>query len=222
VKNKLKFLYEDNHVLAVYKPAGMLSQGDLTGDLDLLTLAKEILKRRDNKLGNVYLGLVHRLDRPVAGVMIVAKTSKAAGRLSKQFRERSTKKIYRAVVEGRPEQDRATLTHRLQKDRANRLSRVVGLNEQGRDGVLSYRVLDSSADHSLIEVDLKTGLSHQIRVQLSTIGCPILGDRKYGSTMAGGSGTIALYARAITFHHPVKNEPMTIVAEPPPNWPWSD
>jgi 23S rRNA pseudouridine1911/1915/1917 synthase len=220
LQNTLEFLYEDNHLLAVYKPAGMLSQGDLTGDLDLLTLAKEIIKRRDHKPGNVYLGLVHRLDRPVAGAMILAKTSKAAGRLSKQFRERSTKKIYRAVVEGCPPQDRATLSHRLQKDRGSRISRVVESHEQGKDAVLHYQVLESGADRSLVEVELVTGLSHQIRVQLSTVGCPILGDRKYGATLVGGNGTIALYARAITFRHPVKNEPITIVAEPPPNWPW--
>ncbi len=220
MQNTLEFLYEDNHMLAVYKPAGMLSQGDLTGDLDLLTLAKEIIKRRDHKPGNVYLGLVHRLDRPVAGAMIVAKTSKAAGRLSKQFRERSTKKIYRAVVEGCPRQDRATLTHRMQKDRARRMSRIVGPHEQGKDAVLHYRVLKSGPDTSLVEVELVTGLSHQIRVQLSTMGCPILGDRKYGSTLVGGNGTIALYAHSISFRHPVKNEPITIVAGPPPNWPW--
>ncbi len=220
MQNTLKFLYEDNHVLAVYKPAGMLSQGDLSGDLDLLTLAKEIIKRRENKPGNVYLGLVQRLDRPVAGVMIVAKTSKAAGRLSKQFRERSTTKIYRAVVAGRPKEDRATLTHRLQKDRANRMSRIVEAHEQGKDAVLRYRVLGTREDRSLIEVDLLTGLSHQIRVQLSSTGCPIVGDRKYGSTI-GGHGTIALYAHSITFHHPVKNTPVTVVAEPPPDWPWN-
>ena len=152
--------------------------------------------------------------------MIVAKTSKAAGRLSRQFRERSTRKIYRAVVEGRPDRDQATLRHRLLKDRAKRITRVVQAGAEGKEAVLTYQILDSTRNSSLVEVELLTGLSHQIRVQLSTIGCPILADRKYGATMSGATGTIALYAHSITFRHPVKKEPLTITADPPNHWPW--
>ncbi|MCP4678831.1 MAG: RluA family pseudouridine synthase [Deltaproteobacteria bacterium] len=216
----LPFLYEDNHVLAVDKPAGMLSQGDLTGDLDVLTLAKEIIRQRDKKPGNVYLGLVHRLDRPVGGAMVIAKTSKAAGRLSKQFRERSTKKIYRAVVQGTPELSEANLQHRLYKDRARRVTRVVGPDKDGKDGELRYYVMESRTGKSLVEVRLITGLPHQIRAQLSAIGHPVLGDRKYGAQRPLPAGNIALFSSSLTFIHPVKNEPMTISAVPPDNWPW--
>ncbi len=216
----LPFLFEDNHVLAVDKPAGMLSQGDLTGDLDVLSLAKEIIRQRDAKPGNVYLGLVHRLDRPVGGAMVIAKTSKAAGRLSKQFRERVTKKIYRAVVSGTPELFEASLKHRLHKDRARRVTRVVGPNEEGKDGELKYRVVESREGKSLVEVELITGLPHQIRAQLSAIGHPVLGDRKYGADGPLPGGNIALFSRALTFGHPVKKDPVTIVADQPTNWPW--
>jgi 23S rRNA pseudouridine1911/1915/1917 synthase len=220
VAAKLEILHEDNHVLVVSKPAGILSQADLSGDLDLLTLAKESLKRRDKKSGNVYLGLVHRLDRPVAGVMVIAKTSKAASRLSRQFREHSARKIYRAVVEGVLSPAKATLTHRLQKDRSGRITRVVASHEPGKEAMLHYAVLESKRDASLVEVELVTGLPHQIRVQLSSTGHPIIGDVKYGAKRDFGKGRIALYARALTFEHPVKKEPMTVEGYPPAGWPW--
>ncbi len=215
----LRILFEDNHVLVVEKPAGMLSQGDLTGDLDVLTLAREIIKTRDRKPGNVFLGLVHRLDRPVGGVMVVAKTSKAAGRLSGQFRERRTRKIYRTVVSGCPTPAEAPLRHRLKKDRAARITRVVGEGE-GKPAELRYRVLETRDDRSLLEVELITGLSHQIRAQLSAIGHPIVGDRKYGSRIPYVPGRIALYAQSITFDHPVRREPVTVTADPPNGWPF--
>jgi 23S rRNA pseudouridine1911/1915/1917 synthase len=213
-------LYEDNHVIAIGKPAGMLSQADLSGDLDVLTFVKAFIKRRDGKPGNVFLGLVHRLDRPVAGAMILAKTSKAASRLSAQLRERSARKIYRAVVEGTPEPGQAELIHRLDRDRAARLTRVVA--EGGKEARLSYRVLESAGSRSLVEVDLGTGLPHQIRAQLAAVGHPIVGDRKYGSAeaLAGGPGRIALYSRSITFAHPVSREPVSVTADPPAGWPW--
>ena len=216
----LEFLYEDNHLVVVRKPAGMLSQGDLTGDLDVLTLAKEIIKRRDRKPGNVYLGLVHRLDRPVGGVMVLAKTSKAAGRLSRQFRERSTVKIYHAVVEGELRPDEALLEHRLKKDRSVRVTRVVGEGEDGKTARLRYRVLERKANSTLVEVELITGLPHQIRAQLAAVGCPIVGDRKYGAHNRPMGSNIGLFSKSIRFSHPVKNEPVTATAEPPEDWPW--
>ena len=216
----IPILYEDNHVLAIDKPAGMLSQGDLSGDLDVLTAVKVLLKRRDRKPGNVYLGLVHRLDRPVSGAMLLAKTSKAAGRLSRQLRERTAVKLYRAAVAGSPPAEAADLVHALKKDAAARVTRVVEAG--GRTARLSYLVLERREKAALLEVELHTGLPHQIRAQLAAIGCPILGDRKYGapSHLESGPGAIALYSKSISFKHPVRDEVVAVEAPPPPHWPW--
>jgi 23S rRNA pseudouridine1911/1915/1917 synthase len=213
-------LYEDNHLLVIDKPAGMLSQADLSGDVDVLTTIKELIRRRDGKPGNVYLGLVHRLDRPVAGAMLLAKTSKAAARLSRQFREREPAKLYRAVVAGSPEADAGELTHKLEKDQSARVTRVIAIG--GKIGRLRYRVLARRSASALLEVELLTGLPHQIRAQLAAIGCPILGDRKYGAPahLDRGPGVIALYSRSIAFRHPVRDEIVTVEAPPPPHWPW--
>jgi len=218
----LPILHEDNHLLVVDKPAGLLSQADLGGDLDVLTLAREIIKRRDGKPGNVYLGLVHRLDRPVAGVMVLAKTSKAAGRLARMFRQRETRKIYLAVVLGLPDPPAAPLTHRLVRDRPRRLTRIAASGEEGREARLAYRVLETRADRSLVEVELATGLQHQIRAQLALDGHPVAGDRKYGAPdcLAGGPGAIALFAREIGFEHPVRRTPLHVTAPPPLHFPW--
>ncbi|MFO8072883.1 MAG: RluA family pseudouridine synthase [Polyangia bacterium] len=221
-RDRLPFLYEDNHLLAVDKPAGMLSQGDLSGDLDVLTVVRSVIKRRDRKPGNVYLGLVHRLDRPVSGAMLLAKTSKAAGRLSRQLRERSPRKTYRALVEGRPERDAAELRHWLVRDRKARVTRVAGGDGTGKQAVLRYRILETRGDLTLLEVELITGVSHQIRVQLSALGHPVVGDRKYEarSRLPGGPGAIALHARELSFDHPVRREPISVVAPDPDGWPW--
>ena len=218
----LAFLFEDNHLLVVDKPAGLLSQADLGGDLDILTLARAIIKERDAKPGNVYLGLVHRLDRPVAGVMVLGKTSKAAGRLSRQFRERAARKIYLAVVRGVPDPPAADLAHRLLRERERRITRVAAGGEDGREARLGYRVLESRGGRSLVEITLGTGLQHQIRAQLAAIGHPIEGDRKYGAAehLAGGPGAIALFARELGFEHPVQRSPLTVTAPPPPHFPW--
>lgn len=218
---KLPFLYEDNHVLGVDKPPGILSQGDLTGDVDVLSLAKRLIKKRDDKPGKVYLGLVHRLDRPVGGAMIIAKTSKAAARLSRQFRERSTQKVYRAVVQGNPP-DGGDLEHALLKDRAARVTRVVSPQTQGaKVARLSYKVIERRGDRALVEVDLYTGLPHQIRVQLAAVGHPIAGDRKYGSRISPEkAGTIALYSLRIAFAHPVGKHEVVVTADPPDSFPW--
>jgi len=217
---ELVVLHEDNHVLAVDKPAGLLSQADLTGDLDVLTLARRMIKLRDAKPGNVYLGLVHRLDRPVAGVMILAKTSKAAARLSRQLRDRAMRKTYRAVVEGSPEPGEAELRHRLVRDRDARRTRVASPDETAREAVLGYRVLASRGDASLVEVDLVTGLPHQIRAQLAAAGHPVFGDRKYGGARRVADGRVALHARSIEFEHPVRRERVIVESRTPAWWPW--
>lgn len=217
---ELPVLYEDNHIIAVQKPAGMLSQGDLSGDLDVLTVVKQFIKVRDSKEGNVYLGLVHRLDRPVAGAMLLAKTSKAASRLSEQFRKRETKKTYHAVVSGTPNPSESLLVHQLKKDRTIRVTKIVP--KGGKEARLSYRVVESRQTTSLLEIDLMTGLPHQIRAQLSSIGHPIVGDRKYGSTvsMPAGPGTIALYSQSIEIVHPTKKIPIKVVSPIPDEWFW--
>jgi 23S rRNA pseudouridine1911/1915/1917 synthase len=212
----LPFLFEDNHVLVVNKPAGLLSQADLTGDLDVLTVARHLIKRRDHKPGNVYLGLVHRLDRPVSGAMIVAKTTKAASRLSEALRQRKVHKVYLALVEGRPEPEQALLEHQVTKDARQKRSFVVE-PPAGKSAKLSYRVLRTQGKRALVEVELITGLPHQIRLQLSHIGCPIVGDRKYGATEPFVAGAIALHARLVQFEHPVRREPVEVEAPLPPH-----
>ena len=215
---EVPILYEDNHLLVIEKPAGMLSQGDLSGDLDVLTVLKQLIKTRDNKSGNVFLGLVHRLDRPVGGTMVIAKTSKAAGRLSTQFRERTTTKIYHAVVTGTPVEKEATVIHHLVKDRQHRITRIA---KHGKHAELKYRVVDAMPDRSLLEVILLTGLSHQIRAQLSALGHPILGDHKYGATIPYRKGSIALFATHLSFSHPTKKTPVEIDVELPSRWPFT-
>lgn len=210
----LPFLFEDNHVLVVNKPSGLLSQADLTGDLDVLTVVKHILKQRDQKPGNVYLGLVHRLDRPVSGAMILAKTSKSASRLSEALRQRTLHKVYWAIVEGTPEPREALLENRLRKDPRQKRS-FIAVPPEGKLARLGYRVLRSGPSSSLLEVELLTGLHHQIRVQLSHIGHPILGDRKYGAAAPFEAGVIALHARRLRFDHPVQRKPIEVEAELP-------
>jgi 23S rRNA pseudouridine1911/1915/1917 synthase len=217
----LEILYEDNHLLAVYKPAGVLSQGDATGDPTLLDAAKAWLKDKYAKPGNVFVGLVHRLDRPVAGVLLFAKTSKAAGRLSAEFREGRVEKVYRAVVEGTPDPSEQTLRGHVLKDEEAKRSQLVEAATAGaREAELEYRVLGTRQGVSLLEVVPKTGRSHQIRVQLAGIGHPILGDVKYGASAPLPGGVIALYARALSFRHPTRDEVVEIAAGPPPGWPW--
>ena len=219
--HELQILYEDNHLLAVYKPAGVLAQGDESGDPTLLDAAKAWLKDKYAKPGNVFLGLVHRLDRPVAGVFLFAKTSKAASRLSTKFREGRVEKVYRAVVEGKPDLPEQTLRGFIVKDEARRRSRLAEAGTpQAKEAVLDYRVLDSKAGRSLVEVAPRTGRSHQIRVQLAGIGHPVLGDVKYGAKEPLPGGVIALYARVLRVAHPTRDEQIEIAGGPPPFWPW--
>ena len=217
----LRILYEDNHLLAVYKPAGVLVQTDRTGDPSLQDTAKAWLKERDAKPGNVFLGIVHRLDRPVAGVVLFAKTSKAAGRIAAQFRERTVAKEYRAVVHGLPGSARGTLRDHLARDEERRRTHVVREGATGaREAALDFEVLARVPAFSLLAVRPRTGRSHQIRLQLAAAGHPILGDTKYGAAAPLADRRIALYAAEIEVRHPTRDEIVRVVSPEPPDWPW--
>lgn len=212
-------LHLDNHLLVVHKPAGMLVQEDRTGDADLLTLGKAFLKERFDKPGNVFLGLVHRLDRPVSGVVALARTSKAAARLSEQFRERSPEKNYVALVEGRLLGEGTRVDHLAKLGQTVRV--VKPSHPEAKRAELRYRVLGSErrreGDVSLVAVELVTGRAHQIRVQLAAMGHPILGDLRYGAAAPFGDRALALHAAALTIEHPTQRVPMTFTAAP--HWP---
>jgi 23S rRNA pseudouridine1911/1915/1917 synthase len=211
-------LYEDNHCLAINKPPRLLTVGDRTGHTNLLDLAKDYLKRKYRKPGDVFLGVVHRLDRPVSGVVLFARTSKAASRLADQFRTRSMDKVYWAVVGGQVVPSKGTLEDWIYKEEDENLSKVTPPNAPGsKRCVLRYEEIPLAGGPTLLEVRPETGRSHQIRVQLATRKWPIAGDRKYGSTFAGG-GTIGLHAVELTFIHPTQQEPITLSAAPPESW----
>lgn len=217
----LKILYEDNHIIVVEKKPNIPSQSDKTGDIDMLTLVKNYIKEKYQKPGNVYLGLVHRLDRPVGGIMIFAKTSKAASRLSNQVREKIFKKKYLAVVDGKFDKEIGTLENYLYKDERNNISKVVKKEKKNAKlAKLDYKVLkyNQVKDLSLVEVNLHTGRHHQIRVQLSNFGHSIFGDQKYGTR--GRGKQIALWAYKLTIVHPVTKEKMTFTDFPEPIGTW--
>ena len=203
--NNLNVLYEDNHIIVVVKPFNVLSQGDDTNDKDMLTIIKEYLKEKYNKPGNVYLGLVHRLDRPVGGVMVFAKTSKAASRLSEEVRTNRIHKNYLAIVHGKT-LDKEMLIDKISKDEKTNNS-YIDL-EKGKESTLIYTTLyyDKSKDLSLVDIDLRTGRHHQIRLQMSNRGFPLYGDQRYG---LGEKAQIALFAYKLSFIHPVTKEEMT-------------
>ena len=208
-------IYEDNHLLAVDKPAGMLSMGDDTGDDSLVDVCSQYLKDKYDKPGNVFLGVVHRLDRPVSGVILYARTSKAAARLSDQFRRNAVQKEYRAMVHGLPRLTTGTLSHFLKKNRETNHVSVVNRNaDGGKSCELQYEVLSQRHDCSLLLIRPRTGRSHQIRVQLSTIGHPIVGDVKYGSSRPNGK-SILLHATRLTFEHPTKKSPVVLESVAP-------
>lgn len=218
---KLKILYEDNHIIVVEKKPNIPSQSDKTGDIDMLTLVKDYIKEKYKKPGNVYLGLVHRLDRPVGGIMIFAKTSKAASRLSNQVREKIFKKKYLAVVDGKFEKNQGTLEDYLYKDERHNISKVVKKEKKNSKlAKLDYKVLKYNPvkDLSLVEVNLHTGRHHQIRVQLSNFGHSIFGDQKYGTR--GKGKQIALWAYELTIIHPVTKEELTFKDLPEPIGTW--
>jgi 23S rRNA pseudouridine1911/1915/1917 synthase len=218
---KLHVLYEDNHLLVVNKPGGLLVQGDSTGDETLLDIGKKYIKEKYDKPGNVFLGIVHRLDRPVSGVVLMAKTSKALERLNKQFRERKIYKKYWAVVKRRPKNLKDKLVNWLVKNRdKNYVSCYQKPNPDGLKAELNYSVLGKLNDHYLLEVNPITGRPHQIRVQLSSIGSPIRGDLKYGFHKPNFDANINLHAKEIIFEHPIKKEKMRIKASLPENEFW--
>ena len=209
-------IYEDNHLLVVEKPINVPVQEDNSKDKDMLTILKEYLKVKYNKPGNVYLGLVHRLDRPVGGVMVFAKTSKCASRLSDQIRLNKFNKIYNAVVEGTiKEEDK--LTDYLLKDTKNNIVRV---DKNGKQSVLYYRKIKTIDNLNLIEIKLETGRSHQIRVQMSHNGNPLFGDQKYNKNSKVGE-QLALYAKKLEFYHPITNELLTFEIDLPNRYPFS-
>ncbi|MDB5386605.1 MAG: pseudouridine synthase [Planctomycetaceae bacterium] len=211
-------LYEDNHCLVVNKPSRLLTVGDQTQDVNLLDLAKEYLKQKYNKPGDVFLGVVHRLDRPVSGVVLFARTSKAASRLADQFRTRTMQKVYWTCVSGTVEPQAGTLEDWLLKDREDNFTTVVQPDSPGAKPCrLSYQRLASWGNSTLLEILPETGRSHQIRVQLAARGWSILGDRKYGSQESGG-GSIALHAVQLTFQHPTLQRPIVVNVPPPDAW----
>lgn len=218
---KLHVLYEDNHLIVINKPGGLLVQGDATGDETLTDLVKKYLKEKYNKPGNVFVGVIHRLDRPVSGVVLMAKTSKALERLNKQFRERKIYKKYWAVVKRKPKEEKGKLVHYLVK---NQDKNVVSYYDKPVDGALRaelfYTVLGHLNDHFLLEVNPVTGRPHQIRVQLSAMGCPIRGDLKYGFHKPNFDANINLHAKEIIFEHPVTKEKLRISASLPENDFW--
>lgn len=216
-----KVLYEDNHLLIVNKAAGILVQGDATGDIPLAELCKEYIKKKYSKPGEVFLGVVHRLDRPVTGVVVLARTSKALERMNALFRERETKKTYWAIVSKPPAKSEGTLVHWLTKD--ERKNKTTAYAEERPDTLrseLHYEVKASVSNSWLIEVNPVTGRSHQIRVQLASMGCVIRGDVKYGDKSANDDGSICLHARQLEFIHPVKKEKLIVKATLPSDGWW--
>ena len=210
----LDILYEDNHIIAVNKTNSDIVQGDQTGDEPLSEMVKQYIKEKYKKPGEVYLGVVHRLDRPVSGVVLFARTSKALIRLNKMFQEKSVKKTYWAIVKNLPPDEEGELRHFISKNSEKNRANVFSKQRSGsKEAILNYRLVSRSANYYLLEVDLQTGRHHQIRAQLAKIGCPIRGDLKYGYPRSIEGGGINLHARRIEFMHPVKEEKIVIVAK---------
>lgn len=212
----INIIYEDNHLIVVEKPINIPTQEDNTKDKDFLTILKEYIKEKYNKPGNVYLGLVHRLDRPVGGIMVFARTSKAASRLSEQVRNKTFKKTYNAVVIGNIE-DTGKLKDYLLKDEKRN---IVKVDEKGKEAILNFKKLNFKDNMSLVEINLETGRSHQIRVQMSHHGYPLFGDQKYNKTAKVGE-QIALFAKKIEFVHPTTNELLTFELDLPNRYPFT-
>ncbi|GAB4162243.1 MAG: RNA pseudouridine synthase [Winogradskyella sp.] len=220
-KSNLQVLYEDNHIIVVNKRAGDIVQGDKTGDKPLSDVVKDFLKDKYNKPGNVYLGVVHRLDRPTTGIVLFAKTSKALPRLNKLFAEKKTNKTYWALVKNKPPKVQDRLAHWLKKNPKNNKSTAFDTEvEDGKKAILNYRILKTLDNFHLLEIDLETGRHHQIRCQLAKIGCPIKGDLKYGFPRSNKDASISLHARKLEFTHPVKKENINIIAPLPEDVLW--
>ncbi|MBR1968482.1 MAG: RluA family pseudouridine synthase [Clostridia bacterium] len=221
--DELIILHEDNHIIVVLKPQNVPTCEDASKDKDLLNMVKDYIRVTYNKTGNVYLGLIHRLDRPTGGVMVFAKSSKAASRLSEQLRNGDFEKRYLTVLVGTPKEERATLKHYMKKNAVNNMVYVCPATVDGaKYAELEYSVLDSKDGLSLADVRLHTGRSHQIRVQMNAIGTPVYGDMRYGGEKAK-KGYLALWAYYLSFTHPVSKEKMVFRVQPPKdNAPWSN
>ncbi len=212
----INIIYEDNHLLVVEKPINIPVQEDNSKDLDFLTMLKNYIKKRDNKPGNVYLGLVHRLDRPVGGIMVFAKTSKCASRLSEQIRNKVFKKSYYAVVENKIEKEGKFVDKLLKDTKQN----IVRIDKNGKLSSLTYKLINYKNNLSLVKIDLETGRSHQIRVQFSSRNYPLYGDQKYNKNSKVGE-QIALFSNSITFNHPITKEKLTFELDLPNRKPWN-
>lgn len=221
-KNNLQVLYEDNHILIVNKRPGDIVQGDKTGDTPLSDIVKAYIKDKYNKPGNVYLGTVHRLDRPTSGIVIFAKTSKVLPRLNKLFLSKDIKKTYWAVVKQQPPKAEDTLVHWLKKNPKNNKSYAHSKQvKDSKKAILHYKTIKKLDNYTLLEINLETGRHHQIRTQLSSIGCPIKGDLKYGFDRSNKDASIHLHAKHIAFIHPVKKAEISIGAPPPDDPIWN-
>lgn len=215
MKDEFRVLYEDNAIVVVEKPQNIPSQEDSSGDRDMLTMVKDYVKEKYNKPGNVFIGLVHRLDRPTGGVMVFARNSKSASRLSEQFNLHTAEKTYFAVLCGCPRDKKGKLTHYLKKDAStNTVVVVPALSEGAKKAELEYEVLETVDGYSLVKVHLLTGRSHQIRVQFKTIGTPIYGDAKYGKEQSP-KGLLNLYAVELVLEHPTQKDRMRFICYPP-------
>jgi len=219
---KSQVLYEDNHLIIINKKPSQIVQGDKTGDISLADLVKKYLKEKYNKPGEVFCGVVHRLDRPVSGVVVFARTSKALTRMNDLVKKREIRKTYWAVVKNKPPEFEGHLTDYLVKNQQKNKSFVAGENTKGAlRAEMKYRMIAKSKDYFSLKVDLLTGRHHQIRVQLAHIGCPVKGDLKYGFPRSNPDGSIHLHAREIRFIHPVRKSEMTVTAPVPPDKLWT-
>lgn len=215
-------LFEDNHIIIVNKLPSQIVQGDKTGDITLADLVKEYIKIKYNKSGEVFLGVVHRLDRPVSGAVIFARTSKSLTRLNALIKNREVKKTYWAVVKNKPPLETETLVNYLRRDEAKNKSFIAAeSNKNAQKAILTYTLLACSDSYYLLEIDLETGRHHQIRTQLAGIGCPIKGDLKYGFSRSNTGGSIHLHARKLNFIHPVTLQPVSIIADTPHDPVWN-
>lgn len=213
---KSRILFEDNHLIIINKMPSEIVQGDKTGDEPLLETVKQYIKEKYNKPGDVFLGLAHRIDRPVSGAVIFTKTSKALSRMNEQIKNREIQKIYWAIVKNRPDPEEGKLSHWLIKNSKTNKSTVHEAEKKGtKKAELNYKLIDQSKDYHLLEVELLTGRHHQIRAQLAKIGCKIKGDLKYGAARSNKDSSISLHARQLKFTHPVSKEKLNILANPP-------
>lgn len=219
----MQILYEDNHIIVVSKTSGEIVQGDKTGDKTLCDSVKEYIKEKYAKPGNVFLGIAHRLDRPVSGIVIFAKTSKALSRLNNMFRDGEVHKLYWAITQNMPQKEEDTLTHWIVRNEKQNKSYAYDREKPGsKKAMLHYKVISSTDNYTLLAVNLMTGRHHQIRCQLSAVGCPIKGDLKYGSRRSNNDGSISLHARKVEFVHPVSKQPMCIEAPVPDDRLWRE